>query len=246
VAVVHVGGPDPVFSRAARGHDLRAVLCTFVMGGRLTVFCWYYITRVYLQELCDSKQREIDAETHLKQLAERELGRIKSDVVKYDKSLNDMQDHLSGLQSNAFKANEKLEAFKVQMNYNQEALEQWALAAKQKDEDSLALAKYTKADEERVRALNLQIEKTAKAAQVRFMCVCLSECMSICLSVCLSERLSVCVSVSVCVRARVCVSMCAITHNHHLGSHAYYLVSRCMCACMHRGSSWKNNASKRK
>ena len=32
------------------------------------------------------------------------------------------------------------------MNYNQEALEQWALAAKQKDEDSLALAKYASLD----------------------------------------------------------------------------------------------------
>ena len=44
------------------------------------------------------------------------------------------------------------------MNYNQETLEQWALAAKQKDEDSLALAKYMRADEDRIRSLNNQIE----------------------------------------------------------------------------------------
>ena len=45
------------------------------------------------------------------------------------------------MQNETYKANERLEMFKQQMNYNQEALEQWALAARQKDEDSLALAK---------------------------------------------------------------------------------------------------------
>ena len=69
---------------------------------------------------------------------------------------------LSALQNATYKANERLEAFKVQMNYNQEALEQWALAAKQKDEDSLALAKYMRADEERTKALNLHIERLTK------------------------------------------------------------------------------------
>ena len=42
--------------------------------------------------------REIEAENHLKQLAERELGRIKSDVAKSEKTLNDLQDKLGSLQ----------------------------------------------------------------------------------------------------------------------------------------------------
>lgn len=97
----------------------------------------------------------------MKQLAERELGRIRVDVTRADKSVQDLQDQvlrssfssgffsdfsrisqLSNLQNAAYRATERLEQFKTQMNYNQEALEQWALAAKQKDEDSLALAKY--------------------------------------------------------------------------------------------------------
>ena len=45
------------------------------------------------------------------------------------------------------------------MNWNQEELEQWALAAKQKEEDNLALQKYTRADEAKIKDITLQIEK---------------------------------------------------------------------------------------
>ncbi len=45
------------------------------------------------------------------------------------------------------------------MNFNQEELEQWSLAAKQKEEDNLALEKYRRQDEIKVKELNLEIEK---------------------------------------------------------------------------------------
>jgi len=51
------------------------------------------------------------------------------------------------------------------MNWNQEELEQWALAARQKEEDNLALLKYTKADESKMKDLNLQLEKMQIAVQ---------------------------------------------------------------------------------
>ena len=41
-------------------------------------------------------------------------------------------------------------------------LEQWALAAKQKEDDNLALERYTRADEVKINALTLQIEKLTK------------------------------------------------------------------------------------
>ena len=47
------------------------------------------------QDLSASKQREIDAENHIKHLAESELGRIKSDLSKAEKSLNELQDGVS-------------------------------------------------------------------------------------------------------------------------------------------------------
>ena len=52
-----------------------------------------------------------------------------------------------------------MEQHKLEMNFNQEELEQWSLAAKQKEEDNLALEKYRRQDEIKVKDLNLEIEK---------------------------------------------------------------------------------------
>ena len=73
--------------------------------------------------------------------------------------IEEEQDALNVVQNNIFKGNEKLDRFKLQMNWNQEELEQWALAAKQKEEDNLALQKYTRADEAKIKDITLQIEK---------------------------------------------------------------------------------------
>ena len=69
------------------------------------------------------------------------------------------------MQGAVFKGNEKMDQFKLQMNWNQEELEQWALAARQKEEDNLALLKYTKADEAKMKDLSLQLEKMLAAVQ---------------------------------------------------------------------------------
>lgn len=63
------------------------------------------------------------------------------------------QDKLKAVQNAIFTANESMDRFKLQMNWNQEELEQWALAAKQKEEDNLALQKYTRADDVKTKEL---------------------------------------------------------------------------------------------
>ena len=52
----------------------------------------------------------------------------------------------------------------MKMNWNQEELEQWAMAARQKEEDNLALQKYTRADEVKIKELTLTIEKLTALA----------------------------------------------------------------------------------
>ncbi len=75
---------------------------------------------VHTQSLVDVKNKEIESEEHLKQVAERQSGRLKNEIEK---------------------------------------LEQWALAARQKEEDNLTLEKYRRADEAKIKELTLNIEK---------------------------------------------------------------------------------------
>ena len=123
--------------------------------------------QLHTQRLVDAKVKEIETEDHLKQLAERERGRFHAEFNKLTVEIAELQDKINGIQNNVFKGNEKMEQFKLQMNWNQEELEQWALAARQKEEDNLALLKYTKADEAKMKELNLQLEKMVAAVQTK-------------------------------------------------------------------------------
>jgi len=84
---------------------------------------------------------------------------LKNEIEKLDNRIADQQDRLNNIQNMIFKANEKMDQFKLEMNWNQEELEQWALAARQKEEDNLTLEKYRRADEAKIKELTLQIEK---------------------------------------------------------------------------------------
>ena len=52
-----------------------------------------------------------------------------------------------------------MDQFKVQLNWNQEELEQWVLASKQKEEDNVALERYAKADHMKINDKALQVER---------------------------------------------------------------------------------------
>ena len=114
---------------------------------------------VHTQSLVDARNKEIETEEHMKQITERQSGRLKNEIEKLDNRVADQQDRLNNIQNMIFKANEKMDQFKLEMNWNQEELEQWALAARQKEEDNLTLEKYRRADEAKIKELTLQIEK---------------------------------------------------------------------------------------
>merc|ERR1712113_1162160 len=114
---------------------------------------------VNTQQLVDSKKNEADTEEHLGQLTNRQLGRLKAEMVRLQKLMDDTQDQVNAFSNELMRGNEKLDQFKLEMNWNQEELEQWAIAARQKEEDELTLEKYKRADDSKVRELTLAVEK---------------------------------------------------------------------------------------
>ncbi len=82
------------------------------------------------QALVDSKNKEIETEGHMQQISERQAGRLKNELRKLEQQSADQQDRLNNIQNMIFKANEKMDKFKLEMNWNQEELEQWALATR--------------------------------------------------------------------------------------------------------------------
>ena len=117
----------------------------------------------HTQRLVSAKAAEYKTEEHLQRLAENEVSGILLQIRKAESTTEENTDRLNVCQNNIFKGNETLDRFKLQMNWNQEELEQWALAAKQKEEDNLALQKYTRADEAKIRDITQQIEKATVA-----------------------------------------------------------------------------------
>jgi chromosome segregation ATPase len=132
-------------------------------GGRVKVMTDHLVNvqqeLVNTQQLVDAKKSEAETEDHLKALKNRELGRLKAEAVRLQKLMDDIQDQVNVYANELMRGNEKLDQFKLQMNWNQEELEQWAVAARQKEEDELTLEKYRRADEAKVKELTLAIER---------------------------------------------------------------------------------------
>ncbi|CAD7969777.1 unnamed protein product [Amoebophrya sp. A25] len=111
------------------------------------------------QQLVEARRREMETEDHFRQLTVRQVGRLQSEVVRLEKVVEEYKDRSNTIQTDIFKGNEKLDQFKLEMNWNQEELEQWALAARQKEEDEIALERYRRQDDQKISELTLEIEK---------------------------------------------------------------------------------------
>jgi len=93
------------------------------------------------QSLLTKKNEEISSEKHMIHLTKRQCERTEAQINKLNKNKVDLQDRLNSIQGETFNGNEKLDQFKLEMNWNQDELEQWALASRQKEEDNLTLEK---------------------------------------------------------------------------------------------------------
>merc|ERR1711988_1117794 len=117
------------------------------------------LEHTHTQQLVEHKEKEIESEIHLRQLAEREIGRLRAEMAKLDRMAAELQDSVNNVQNKIFRGNEAMDHFKVQLNWNQEELEQWVLASKQKEEDNVALERYAKADAMKINDKALQVER---------------------------------------------------------------------------------------
>lgn len=121
----------------------------------------------YTQSLCRAREKEIESEEHFKTLAERETGRLKQEIQRLENELVSLREKKNNQENNIFKATQKLEKLKSQLKWNQQDLEDWLKESARKDEDSVAIQKYSQKDEGKIRELSLQIERMTVEANLK-------------------------------------------------------------------------------
>ncbi|KAJ3177443.1 Coiled-coil domain-containing protein 39 [Geranomyces variabilis] len=113
----------------------------------------------HTQALSDAKGRQIDTEDHFKQLAEREAGRLVLEIKAIDKEILEATEHLSTIQNNIYRGNERIDGIRADLKLEKSELDEWLRVQSEKEEDNMALLKYTKEDDQKIKELSLGIEK---------------------------------------------------------------------------------------
>uniref|UniRef100_G3SKJ1 Coiled-coil domain-containing protein 39 n=1 Tax=Gorilla gorilla gorilla TaxID=9595 RepID=G3SKJ1_GORGO len=105
------------------------------------------------QSLCKARERETESEEHFKAIAQRELGRVKDEIQRLENEMASILEKKSDKENGIFKATQKLDGLKCQMNWDQQALEAWLEESAHKDSDALTLQKYAQQDDNKIREL---------------------------------------------------------------------------------------------
>ncbi|XP_064021652.1 coiled-coil domain-containing protein 39 [Pogoniulus pusillus] len=122
----------------------------------------------FTQSLYKARENEIETEQHFKALAEREFGRLKSEIKQLEDEIVSLREKKNSQENIITKTTQKLEKLKQQMNCDEEVLESWIKESNRKDNDAITIQKYAQQDEGKLGALALQIEKlTTQANQKR-------------------------------------------------------------------------------
>uniref|UniRef100_A0A8D3DHG7 Coiled-coil domain-containing protein 39 n=1 Tax=Scophthalmus maximus TaxID=52904 RepID=A0A8D3DHG7_SCOMX len=118
--------------------------------------------------LYKAKEGEEELEKHITALAERETGRLVQDIAKKGNELRSLAERRNMQENQIFKTQQKLEEFRNQMNWDQQALDAFLEESARKDEDTMVIIKYAQQDEQKIKSLTLAIEKkTLEASEKR-------------------------------------------------------------------------------
>ncbi|NXK82282.1 CCD39 protein, partial [Amazona guildingii] len=121
-----------------------------------------------IQSLYKARENEIETEKHFKALAEREHGRLKSDIKRLEDEIVSLRVKKNSHENTINKTTMKLENLKQQINCDKEVLENWIKESNRKDNDAVTIQKYAQKDEGKLGALTLQVDKlTMQANQKR-------------------------------------------------------------------------------
>jgi len=113
----------------------------------------------YTQQRVAAREREVETEGHLRALSLREAGRLERDVAKLAARREELAARAATAQAAAAEHADKVEKFRARMNWDQEELKQWAVAARQKEEDGEALERYSAQDRAKIRELEHAVGK---------------------------------------------------------------------------------------
>lgn len=95
----------------------------------------------------------------MNRLVKKKIVKLEKETRKFGRVAEEQQAKVNDIQQKIFEGNQTLERLKSKINLNQEDMEKWMLAAKQKKEDNLMLEKYKRSDETKVKEIGLEIER---------------------------------------------------------------------------------------
>lgn len=111
------------------------------------------------QDVLSAKEKEQQTEIHLKALSERRVEGDRAKLRSLDLAMIDLQDRSQVLQASLVTNRSKVEKLREKIGFTESEMETWEEAARQKEEDHDALRKYSRADEQQINALTLDIQK---------------------------------------------------------------------------------------
>ncbi|XP_061550367.1 coiled-coil domain-containing protein 39 [Phycodurus eques] len=117
-----------------------------------------------MEALCQAKDREAEVEIHLTAIAQREIGHLTQENTQMENELRSLAERKNMLESHIFKVKQKLEHFRIRMDWDQQAMDSFLDESTRKDDDVMAIIKYAQQDEQRIKSLTLAIERTTLEA----------------------------------------------------------------------------------